>query len=79
MNGHGGRLGHVTWAIYINFRSPFPKRLHMKFGIDWKRFQRKRCLKIMVMHMNIAPGQGQTTPVVKLFHKQYYSVNIVFC
>ena len=31
--GHGGHLGHVTWTIYINFRSPFPKRLHMKFGI----------------------------------------------
>ena len=29
--GHGGHLGHVTWTIYINFRSS----LHMKFGIDW--------------------------------------------
>ena len=26
---------HVTWTIYINFRSPFPRRLHMKFGFDW--------------------------------------------
>ena len=33
--GHSGHLGHVTWTIYINFRAPFPKRLHMKFGIDW--------------------------------------------
>ena len=32
---HGGYLGHVTWIIYINFRSPFPRRLHMKFGFDW--------------------------------------------
>ena len=32
--GHGGHLGHVTWTIYIYFRSPFPKSLHMKFGID---------------------------------------------
>ena len=23
--GHGGHLGHVTWTIYINFRSPFLK------------------------------------------------------
>ena len=23
--GHGGHLGHVTWTIYINFRSPFHK------------------------------------------------------
>ena len=33
--GHGGHLGHVTWTIYINFRSPFPRRLHIKFGFDW--------------------------------------------
>ena len=33
--GHGGHLGHVTWTIYINFRSPFPRRLHIKFGHDW--------------------------------------------
>ena len=32
--GHGGHLGHVTWTIYINFCSPFPKRLHIKFGFD---------------------------------------------
>ena len=32
--GHGGRLGHVTWAIYTNFRSPFPRRILMKFGFD---------------------------------------------
>ena len=33
----GGHLGHVTWTIYINFRSPFPRRLHIKFGFDWPR------------------------------------------
>ena len=33
--GHGGHLGHVTWTIYITFRSPFPRRLHIKFGFDW--------------------------------------------
>ena len=33
--GHGGPFGHVTWTIYINFRSPFPWRLHIKFGFDW--------------------------------------------
>ena len=33
--GHGGDLDHVTWTIYINFRSPFPRRLHIKFGFDW--------------------------------------------
>ena len=33
--GHGGRLGHVTLTIYINFRSPFLRMLHMKFRFDW--------------------------------------------
>ena len=33
--GHGGHLGHGTWTIYINFCSPFPRRLHIKFGFDW--------------------------------------------
>ena len=33
--GRGGHLGHVTWTIYINVRSPFPRRLHIKFGFDW--------------------------------------------
>ena len=33
--GHGGHLGHVTSTIYINFCSPFPMRLHIKFGFDW--------------------------------------------
>ena len=32
--GHGGHLGHVTWTIHINFRSPYPRRLHIKFGFD---------------------------------------------
>ena len=34
--GYGGHLDHVTWTIYINFRSPFPRRLHIKFGFDWQ-------------------------------------------
>ena len=32
---HGGHLGHVTWAIFINFRSPISRMLHMKIGFDW--------------------------------------------
>ena len=31
---HGGHLGHVTRIFYINFRSPSPRRLHIKFGFD---------------------------------------------
>ena len=30
---HGGHLGQVTWTIYVNFRSPFPRRLHIKLAL----------------------------------------------
>ena len=33
--GHGSYLGHVTLTIYIDFLSPFPRTLRMKFGFDW--------------------------------------------
>ena len=33
--GYGGHLDHETWTNNINFLSTFPRRLHMKFGIDW--------------------------------------------
>ena len=33
--GRGGHLGHVTWTIYTNFGSPFPRMPHIKFGFDW--------------------------------------------
>ena len=32
---HGGHLGHVTLAIYINFHSPFLRILNKTFGFDW--------------------------------------------
>ena len=31
--GRGGHLSQVTWTIYINFRSPFQRRIHIKFGV----------------------------------------------
>ena len=31
--GHGGHLGYVTWTIYINFRSPFPRWLHINLAL----------------------------------------------
>ena len=30
--GHGGHLGHVTWTVWTNVRSPILRRRHMKFG-----------------------------------------------
>ena len=32
--GHGGHLGHVTQMPRSNFRSPYLRRLHIKFGFD---------------------------------------------
>ena len=57
--GHGGHLGHVTWTIYINFLSPFPRRLHMKFGFDWPRsFSGKDVF---------SPGTGADNPWGQIF------------
>ena len=33
--GRGGHLGHVTHMPRTNFRSPYPRRLQIKFGFDW--------------------------------------------
>ena len=33
--GHGGHLGHLTQMPRTNFRSPLPRRLHIKLGFDW--------------------------------------------
>ena len=33
--GHGSLLGHVTKMLSTNFRSPYPMRLNIKFGLDW--------------------------------------------
>ena len=32
--GHGCHLGHVTQMPRTNFRSPYPRSLHIKFDID---------------------------------------------
>ena len=32
--GRGGHLGHVTQMPRTNFRSLYPRRLHIKFGFD---------------------------------------------
>ena len=30
----GAHIGHVTQMPRTNFRSPYPRRLHIKFGFD---------------------------------------------
>ena len=32
--GRGSHLGHVTQMPRKNFRSPYPRGLHIKFGFD---------------------------------------------
>ena len=32
--GHGGHLGHVTHMPRSKFHTPYPRRLHIKFGFD---------------------------------------------
>ena len=32
--GRGGHLGHVTQMPRTNFRSPYPRKLHIRFGFD---------------------------------------------
>ena len=66
--GRGSHLGSVTWTIYIYFLSAFPRRLHIKFGFDWPSGFREKSLKLVVIYLYIAPGQGQTTPRVNVFH-----------
>ena len=34
--GRGGHLCHVTQMPPTKYRSPYPRRLHIKFGIDWQ-------------------------------------------
>ena len=31
---HGDNHGHVTWTVYINFRSSFLRMLHIKLSFD---------------------------------------------
>ena len=31
-----GHLGHVTQMPRTKYRSPYPRRLHIKFGFDWQ-------------------------------------------
>ena len=57
----------LSWScdLYHLYKRSFPlpkKAPHEIRHLLAKRFQRRRSLKIMVIYMYIAPGQGQTTP-----------------
>ena len=34
--GRGRHLGHVIQMPRSKYRSPYPRRLHIKFGFDWQ-------------------------------------------
>ena len=55
---HGGHLGYMTWAIYINYKDALPD-VWLSLA---KRFQRRRPLNILVIYMYIPPGWWQTSP-----------------
>ena len=44
--GHGGRLGHATYTIFIYFYSPFPMRLQIIWLLLAELF-RGKCLKMV--------------------------------
>ena len=56
--GHGGRLGHVTWTIYINFRSPFPRRLHIKLALLGQAVSEEKMFEIV--NGRTTTGDGRT-------------------
>ena len=64
---HGSHLGHVTLTIYINFLSPFPRMLHMKFGFDWPSGFRGEDVSLLWKYT--CPGAGADNPPgAKIFH-----------
>ena len=64
---HGGHLGYVTLAIYINFHSPFLRMLHMKFGFDWPSgFKEKICEYYGNIHV-YCPGTRADMPLGSIF------------
>ena len=58
MGMDGGHLGHVTQNIYKNFDSPFPRRLHIKFGFDWPSGFREE-LRSLKMVDGQTPTEGR--------------------
>ena len=61
--GHGGHLGHVTWTIYIHFCSPFPKRLHIKFGFVGQAVSVEKMFEIGGHIQVYSPGAGADNPL----------------
>ena len=54
----------MTWTIYINFRSPFPRRLHIKFGFDWQSGFRGEDVKTLLTTTTTTTDAG-----VRVYYK----------
>ena len=45
--GRGGQLGHVTWIIYIHFRSPFLWRLPINLSLIGQAVSEEKIFEIV--------------------------------
>ena len=45
--GRGSHLSHVTWTIYINFRSPFQRRLHINLALIGQAVSEEKMFEIV--------------------------------
>ena len=67
--GHGGHLGHVTWTFYINFRSPFSRRLTHNLALIGLAVSVEKMFE-NGGHIHVySPGTGADNPMgSNLFH-----------
>ena len=56
--GHGSHLDNVTWTKYINFLSPFTRRLHMKFKWKWSSSFNEEAFWKCWQTTDVTSGQG---------------------
>ena len=45
--GRGGHVGHVTQMPQTNFRSPYPRRLHINLALIWQTVLEKKMFEII--------------------------------
>ena len=74
--GRGGHLGHVTRTIYINFLSPFPRRLHINLALIGQAVLQKKIFENGGhIHVYSPKAGGEFSPGVQSFHLHIFTVN----